>query len=52
MLTVSSRRAPVDRIEVSVYTIPTDFPESDGTLGATRLHYKNLQGFTFSKLDT
>jgi len=24
--------APIDRLDVSAYTIPTDFPESDGTL--------------------
>jgi len=27
-----SSSIPVDRIQVSTYTIPTDFPESDGTL--------------------
>ncbi|HEY1371433.1 MAG TPA: enolase C-terminal domain-like protein [Candidatus Binatia bacterium] len=27
-----ARTANIDRIEVSAYTIPTDFPESDGTL--------------------
>jgi L-alanine-DL-glutamate epimerase-like enolase superfamily enzyme len=27
-----SRRASIKRIEVSVYTVPTDMPESDGTL--------------------
>jgi L-alanine-DL-glutamate epimerase-like enolase superfamily enzyme len=32
MLALSSHRVPVDRIEVSTYTVPTDFPESDGTL--------------------
>ena len=26
------RSAPIDRIEVGAYTIPTDSPESDGTL--------------------
>lgn len=30
--TRSSTSVPVQRIEVSAYTIPTDFPESDGTL--------------------
>lgn len=30
--TRSSSSVPLQRIEVSAYTIPTDFPESDGTL--------------------
>jgi len=30
--TSNSRDIPLERIEVSTYTIPTDFPESDGTL--------------------
>jgi hypothetical protein len=25
---------PVERVEVSAFTIPTDFPESDGTIAA------------------
>src|SRR5689334_20630293 len=28
-------KAPIIRIEVSAYTIPTDFPEADGTLDWT-----------------
>src|ERR1043166_2190126 len=32
-MTGSSRHAiPVERVEVSAYRVPTDFPESDGTL--------------------
>lgn len=29
---VTFARAAIDRIKVSTYTVPTDFPESDGTL--------------------
>ena len=29
---ISSERVPIQQIEVSTYTIPTDFPEADGTL--------------------
>jgi hypothetical protein len=28
-------KTPISRIEVSAYTIPTDFPEADGTLDWT-----------------
>ena len=28
----ASGEIPVERLEVAVYTMPTDFPESDGTL--------------------
>jgi len=30
--TVTLSRVAIDRIDVSTYTVPTDFPESDGTL--------------------
>ena len=29
---LSAQTIPIERVEVSAYTIPTDFPESDGTL--------------------
>jgi L-alanine-DL-glutamate epimerase-like enolase superfamily enzyme len=32
MITRDSRIVPIKRIEVSSYNVPTDFPESDGTL--------------------
>jgi len=28
---VRTRSGPIDRIRVSAYTVPTDFPEADGT---------------------
>ena len=31
-MTVKTSAIPIERIQVSAYTIPTDFPESDGTL--------------------
>ena len=31
-----SGKIPVERLDVAVYTIPTDFPESDGTLSWTK----------------
>jgi len=32
LLASDSHSIPVERLDVSVYTVPTDFPESDGTL--------------------
>jgi L-alanine-DL-glutamate epimerase-like enolase superfamily enzyme len=32
MITAENCSVPIHRVEVSAYTIPTDFPESDGTL--------------------
>ena len=50
---------PLDRIEVSTYTVPTDTPESDGTLAwssttlvAVRSYGGNQQGFGYTYADT
>jgi L-alanine-DL-glutamate epimerase-like enolase superfamily enzyme len=32
MTTLADSRAPIDAVEVAAYTVPTDAPESDGTL--------------------
>ncbi|HKA53608.1 MAG TPA: mandelate racemase, partial [Candidatus Binatia bacterium] len=29
---INTREVPIERLDVSAYTIPTDFPEADGTL--------------------
>ena len=59
MLTRSSSHiVPVDRIEVSSYTMPTDFPESDGTfewnkttLVLVRISAGGKQGLGYSYAD-
>ena len=52
-------RVTIDRIEVSTYTVPTDLPESDGTLewGSTtlvlvRAHGGSKQGLGYTYADT
>ena len=30
--TLTQVETPIEKLDVSVYTVPTDFPESDGTL--------------------
>ncbi|QBQ55724.1 enolase C-terminal domain-like protein [Nitrosococcus wardiae] len=47
--------APVEKLEVSVYTVPTDFPEADGTLSwdsttliLVKIHGGGKQGLGYS----
>jgi len=55
---VTQSHIPIDRIEVSTYTVPTDFPESDGTLlcNSTTLvlveaHASNKAGLGYTYAD-
>jgi L-alanine-DL-glutamate epimerase-like enolase superfamily enzyme len=51
-------KIPIERVEVSAYTIPTDYPESDGTLEWDRttiviveLHAENERGLGYTYAD-